>query len=144
MPPLTPSRILATGPPFRGFKRLGAVLVLQLALGDLLEGDREVAALAGNVHHRRWVLAEAALAEAVEVAVYLPGSLRRDHDGRVVGVGMVQQLVNAWFDHRAGSLEICRAPGARFPPLAGGTVEIVVDDRVGELPLRRELLLRHL
>src|SRR3954452_6748067 len=104
MPPLTPSRILAMAfllVPAAPAARLGAVLVFELALGDLFEGDREVIPLTGDINHGRWVLAEAALAETVEVAVYLPSPLGGDDDRCVVGVGVVEQFVNAWFDHSA-------------------------------------------
>src|SRR5262245_27671349 len=89
---------------------LGAVLVLQLAVGDLFERDREVVAVAGDFHHRRRVLAKAALTEAVEVAVYLPCPLGGDDNRRVVGVSVVEELVNAWFDHSAPQ---CKRPPSR-------------------------------
>jgi hypothetical protein len=41
----------------------------------------------------------------VEVAVDLPSPLRRDDDGGVMRIGMIQKLVYAWFDHRPPSLE---------------------------------------
>src|SRR4051794_12239339 len=81
--------------------RLGAVLVLELARGNLFERNREVVPVAGDIDHRRRVLAEAALAEAVVVAVDLTGPLGGDDYGRVVGVSVVKELVNAWFDHSA-------------------------------------------
>ena len=75
------------------------VLVLDLARRELLERDREVVAALG-LDHRRRVLLVGALAEGVVVAVELPRALRGDHDGRVVRVGVLEQLVDSWLDHR--------------------------------------------
>src|SRR5262249_37115969 len=80
---------------------LRAVLVLELAGGYLFKGEREVVPVARDVDHRGRVLAEAALAEAVVVAVDLPRTLGGDNDSRVVRVGVIGELVNAWFDHSA-------------------------------------------
>src|SRR4051812_34366653 len=91
MPPETPSSSRATG------YRL-PVLVLDLAGGDLFEGDRQVV-LRPRLHHRGRELVEGALAEVVVVRVDLPGALGGDDDARVVGVDLVQQLVNSWLDH---------------------------------------------
>src|SRR6478672_6576204 len=82
-------------------RALGAVLVFELALGELLERHREVVPLGVHLDHRRRVLAEAALSEVVEVAVDLTGALRRDDDGGVMGIAVLQELVYAWFDHSA-------------------------------------------
>src|ERR1700710_1777070 len=100
----------------RAGARLGAVLVLELARGDLFERNREVVPVAGDIDHRRRVLTKAALAEAVVIAVDLTCPLGGDDYGRVVGVGVVEQLVNAWFDHLPRSLEVSPTRRARFPP----------------------------
>src|SRR5256714_7444437 len=76
----------------------GAVAVLDLPRGQLLERDREVVP-GWRVDHRRRVLLIAALAESAVVAVELSGALR-DHDhGGVVRVGLREQSVDAWLDH---------------------------------------------
>ena len=64
-------------PDERGATRLAAVLVFELALGQLFECHREVVALGVGLHHRGRVLAEATLTEVVEVAVDLTRPLRR-------------------------------------------------------------------
>src|SRR5947207_16024739 len=94
MPPLTPSRMRATAPP----GPLAPVAVVDLPAGELLEGDRQVVAGMGLDHWRRELLV-AALAERPVVAVELARPLRRDDDGGVVRVGVLQQLVDAWPDH---------------------------------------------
>src|SRR3954451_7930925 len=91
MPPETPSNSRATG-------NLLPVLVLDLAGGDLFEGDRQVVLRAG-VHHRRRKLVEGALTEVVVVRVDLTGALGGDDDRGVVRVNFVQQLVDSWLDH---------------------------------------------
>src|SRR5215213_2192932 len=80
----------------------GAVLVFELALGKLLERHRKVVPVARSLDHRRRVLTEAALAEIVEVAVYLSRPLGGDDDRGVMRVGVLEELVYAWFDHSAG------------------------------------------
>src|SRR6478672_7745754 len=101
IPPVTPSRMRAIGPSWRrpAPTPLGAVLELELALGELLEGDREVVLAALGVHHRRRVLAEVPLTEVVVVAVDLTGALGSDDDRRIVRVGLRQQPVHSWLDH---------------------------------------------
>src|ERR671910_544618 len=94
MPPLTPSRILAM--------RLRAVLVLDLALGQLFERDREVVPGLGLDHWRR-VLLVGALAERAVVAVELARALRDDDHSGVVRVGLVQESVDPGLDHRGDS-----------------------------------------
>src|SRR3954471_21745468 len=90
MPPLTPSSSLAIRPL--------AVAVLDLAAGDLLEGDREVV-LGAGVDHRRRELLEGALAEVVVVGVDLSRALGgHDHAG-VVRVHVVKEAVDAGGDH---------------------------------------------
>src|SRR4051794_27988598 len=95
---------------------LGAVLVFELALGKLFERHREVVPLGVRLNHRRRVLAEAALSEVVEVAVDLTRALRRDDDGGVVGIGVLQELVYAWFDHWRLSLDDRHAGAAPSSP----------------------------
>src|SRR3954465_7333724 len=91
MPPLTPSRRRATCPVL-------AVLVLDLARGDFLERDRQVV-LADGLDHRRRELVERPLAQVVVVRVDLSRALGGDEDRRVVGVDVVEQLVDAGADH---------------------------------------------
>src|SRR5262245_40064140 len=107
MPPLTPSRMRAISPSFGAASsasrpgtacRLGLVLVLELARRRLVQGDREVVAAAG-LDHRRRVLTVGALGERVVVGVDLTGPLGGDDDSRVVGVRLIQELVDAWLDH---------------------------------------------
>ena len=64
-------------------RALYAVAVLDLALGDFLEGDREVV-LRARVDHRRRELLERALAEVVVVRVDLARALGGDDHARVV------------------------------------------------------------
>src|SRR3954453_18553270 len=75
-----------------------AVLVLDLARGDFLEGDREVV-LRGGVDHRRRELVERPLTEVVVVGVDLPGALRGHEHGGVVGVDLLEEHVYARVDH---------------------------------------------
>src|SRR6202000_1787906 len=99
-----------------GATRLAAVLVFEFALGQLFQCHRQVVALGVGLHHRGRVLAEATLTEVVEVTVDLPRPLRRHDNGGVMGVGVIQKLVYAWFDHRRLSLG-----HARGGPLRDGT-----------------------
>src|SRR3954452_683591 len=99
MPPLTPSSSRAIG----FASPLGPVLERELAGRQLFERDREVVLARLGVDHRRRGLAEAALADVVVVAVYLPGTLRGHNDRRVVGVGVIYQSVDAWMDHEGDS-----------------------------------------
>src|SRR5512132_1671215 len=92
MPPVTPTSTRATG------ASLPLVLVLDLALGNLFEGDREVVLRAG-LHERRREVLEGAFAELVVVVVDLAGALRRN-EHEAVAVGNVgQQVVYARMDH---------------------------------------------
>src|ERR1700745_2382658 len=75
----------------------GAVLVLDLALGDFLEGHGQVVLRARLDEGRK--LLEGALAELVVVVVDLPGALGGDDHERVARVDVVQQLVDAGMDH---------------------------------------------
>src|SRR5579871_3731330 len=104
MPPVTPSRIRLTFRlclPFRGRKRgaLPRVLVRDLALGDLLEGHREVV-LRARANERRRELVERAFAELMVVVVDLPRALGGDDHERVARVDLVEQLVDSRMDHR--------------------------------------------
>src|SRR5947208_3977191 len=112
MPPLTPSRIRATTAS-SPVSPLGAVVVLELSAGELLEGNREVVARL-SVDHRRCVLLVAALAKGAVVAVELPRPLRRDENGGVVGIGALEELVYAWFDHCDPDDRAPRSIGARL------------------------------
>src|SRR3954451_21216016 len=106
MPPLTPSRIRAISPP----RKLGLVLVLELARCRLLEGDGEVAA-AGHLDHGRRVLAVCALGKGVVVGVDLAGPLCRDQHGGVVGVGVIEKLVDSWLGQHCS--DQCRDSSSR-------------------------------
>src|SRR5262249_49430413 len=86
------------GPSRPSLETLGLVLVLQLARRRLLQGDRQVVP-AGNLDHRRRVLAVRALGEGVVVGVDLASPLRRDENGGVVGVGVLEKLVDSGSDH---------------------------------------------
>src|SRR5918911_2054854 len=90
MPPVTPRS--------RRTRDLAAVAVLDLALGDLLEGDGQVV-LGGGVDHRRGELLERALAEVVVVGVDLTGALGRDDHARVGRVDVLEEAVDAGGDH---------------------------------------------
>src|SRR6478672_9691749 len=79
-----------------------AVVVLDLARRDFLEGDRQVVLRAG-LDHRGRELVERPLAEVVVVAVDLAGALGGDDHGRVVRVDVLEQLVDARGDHAAQS-----------------------------------------
>src|SRR5438105_15884315 len=113
MPPLTPRSNLmgcSAGPPVPRFDRAVRppaslnwagplpVVVLQLALSDLFKCDRQVVLRVG-LNHRRRELVESALAEVVVVGVDLAGALGGDDHARVVGVDVLEQLVNAGGDH---------------------------------------------
>src|SRR3954453_14852035 len=75
-----------------------AVLVLDLAGRDFLEGDREVV-LGAGVDHRGRELVERPLAEVVVVRVDLARALGRDENGGVVGVDVLEEAVDARRDH---------------------------------------------
>src|SRR3954463_189969 len=75
-----------------------AVVVLDLARGDFLERDRQVV-LRTALDHRRRELVERALAQVVVVAVDLPRPLGGDQHGRVIGVDMLEERVDARVDH---------------------------------------------
>src|SRR5687768_7616484 len=117
MPPVIPSRMRAIAslcprkttrsrgrPVFRLEGGLAlAVVVLDLALGDLLQGHGQVVLRARLDERRRSFLEAHALTELVVVVVDLPRALGGDDDQRVArvdaaGVG-VQQFVDARMDH---------------------------------------------
>src|SRR5204862_1521966 len=76
---------------------LRLVFVLDLALGDFLEGHGQVV-LGARLDERRQ-LVEGALAQLVVVVVDLPGALRGDDDERVARVHVAEQLVDPRMDH---------------------------------------------
>src|SRR5262249_53299471 len=75
-----------------------SVRILELALGDLLEGHRQVVLRAGLDQRRREVV-ERPLTELVVVVVDLAGPLGCDEDERIARVDVVDQRVDAWIDH---------------------------------------------
>src|SRR3990172_2411439 len=116
MPPVTPSRIrrprrtlaVMSLPPGAAGARsrlldseaLGA-LGVDLALGDLLEGDRERLVAQTRLDERRHELG-AALAELVVVGVDLPRALGRECHQRVLGVDLREEVVDLRLDHGFG------------------------------------------
>src|SRR5687767_3212510 len=95
MPPLTPSRILATRR--LALSWLDAVAVGDLALCDLFERNRQIV-LGGSLDHRGRKLLEHSLTERVVVVVDLPRTLGGDDHGRVMRVRVIEQLVDARMD----------------------------------------------
>src|SRR3954449_3103841 len=91
MPPVTPSSS-------RIRQALRPVPVLDLARGDLLEGDLQVVLRVG-VDHRRRGLVERPLTEVVVVRVDLAGALGGHQNTRIVGVDTLQEGVEAGLDH---------------------------------------------
>src|SRR5919109_2273699 len=86
--------------------KLGLLLLADgdLALGDLLEGHRQVV-LRARLDERRRKIVERPLAELVGVVVDLPRSLGSCDHERVAGAADVgEQIVETWMHHRAGSL----------------------------------------
>src|SRR5215211_8132019 len=79
-------------------RQLGPVLVPDLALGDFLQGHRQVV-LRARLDERRREVVERAFAQLVVVVVDLPSPLRADDHERVARVDVLEQLVNAWIDH---------------------------------------------
>src|SRR6266508_2529604 len=92
MPPVTPrsTRAMIGG--------LAFVRVLNLALGDLFEGHRQIV-LGARFHERRRIVVERALAELMVVVVDLPRTLGGDDHQRVALVDVLEQLIDAWIDH---------------------------------------------
>src|ERR671925_674462 len=91
MPPETPRRTRAMAP-----IELARVLVRDLALGDFLEGHRQIVLRAGLHEGRK--LVEGAFAELVVVVVDLARALGGHDHERVPGVDVFEQRVNAWLD----------------------------------------------
>src|SRR5258707_14850526 len=115
MPPETPRRIRAMpgSVPTKlwAFLELGAVVVRQKSLRDLLHRHREVV-LGAGLHERRRIVVEGALAELVVIVVDLPGTLGRDDDERIARVNMGEQIVDGGIDHGRDMVPA----GARRPP----------------------------
>src|SRR5262245_40129846 len=76
-----------------------AVVVRDLALGDLFEGKRQVV-LRARLDQRRREFVERALTELVVVVVDLPRALGGDDHEGVARVDLVEELIDAWMDHR--------------------------------------------
>src|SRR3954452_21776236 len=90
----TPPEMLA----FRASALALLVRVLELALGDFLEGHRQVV-LRPRLDQGRREVVESALAELVLVVVDLPRALGGDDHERVARVHVLGQLVDAGMDH---------------------------------------------
>src|SRR3990172_8412122 len=116
MPPVTPSRIrrprrtlaVISLPPGAAGARSGLLdpdalgaLGVDLALGDLLEGDRERLVAQTRLDERRHELGTA-LAELVVVGVDLPRALGRECHQRVLGVDLRKEVVDLRLDHGRG------------------------------------------
>src|SRR5690348_5859404 len=96
---------------------LAAVAVLQLARGDLLEGDLEVVLRTG-LDHRRRVLVESSLTEVVVVRVDLAGALGGHQNTRVMRVDTVEERVESRLDHEesprgCSSQRVATSPASR-------------------------------
>ena len=156
MPPVTPSRMRATAPlcprrrPARRPRREGsslAVVVLDLALGDLLQGHGQVVLRARLDERRRGLFEAHALAELVVVVVDLPRALGGDDHERVARVDPtvvgVEQFVDAWMDHgRAMVPARCELPFDEGREGLGRPLDVVVPDHVAEAVGLLELLAR--
>src|SRR6266542_5467831 len=110
MPPVTPRRTRAICVSPSSTKPSGFVRVLDLALGDLLEGHGQV--VLGARFDEGWKLVERALTELVVVVVDLASALRGDDDQRVARVDIVQQLIDSRMDH--GRLMLPAAANSRW------------------------------
>src|SRR5689334_24787744 len=97
---------------------LALVVVLDLALGDFLEGHGQVV-LRARLDERRQ-LVEAALAELVVVVVDLPCALRGNDDERVTRVDVQEQLVDAGVDHGRAMVAV-RSSSRRTRPASSST-----------------------
>src|ERR671919_2880634 len=99
MPPVTPRRTRAMPARCGLLVRDG-----DLALGDLLEGHRQVV-LRARLDERRRKVVERALAELVVIVVDLPGAFGgRDHESVSRAFDGSEQIVQSWMHHRAESL----------------------------------------
>src|ERR1700693_4482956 len=106
MPPVTPRRPRAT------LTRLALVRVLDLALGDLFEGHRQVVLRAGL--DERWrIVVEGALTELGVVVVYLPRALGSDDHEGITLVDVVEQLVDAWMNQGLDMVPVAEASLAK-------------------------------
>src|SRR3954464_3325374 len=104
MPPVTPRSTRAMP------GCLALVRVLDFALGDFLEGHRQVVLRAG-LHERRRIVVEGAFAELVVVVVDLTSALGRDDDERIARINVLEQVVDAGIDH----CRVMVAAGTRSP-----------------------------
>src|SRR6266576_7207073 len=80
-------------------KELLRVLVLELALGDFLEGHGQVVLRAGFHQRRRGLVEADALAQLVVVVVDLAGPLGSDDHECVARIDVVEELIYAGTDH---------------------------------------------
>src|SRR6266702_4122894 len=94
--------------------RLLGVGVLELALGDFLQGHGQIVLGARLDERRRWLLEADALPELMVVVVDLASPLGRDDHERVARVDVVQQLIDAWMDHGA-MVPVGRSPRWTMP-----------------------------
>ena len=109
------------------------VVVRDLALGDLFEGERQVV-LRARLDERRRELVERALAELVVVVVDLPRALGGDDHQRVARVDLVEELVDAWMDHRRAMVAVSfEFRSTMRDALVRGALALVVLDHVVEL-----------
>src|SRR5512141_1791735 len=97
MPPVTPSRTRRPASGLADGAAIGAVGE-DLALTDLLEGDRKRLVAQARLDERRDEL-RAALAELVVVRVDLSGPLGRQDHQRVLGVDLREEVVDLRLDH---------------------------------------------
>src|SRR4051812_49064790 len=119
--------------------RLAAVAVVDLALRDLLEGDREVV-LRRRLDHRRRELLERALAQVVGVGVDLPRPLGGDDDARVRRVDVLEQAIDAGGDQdRLFSFE---GGGAAHMLAAPYFLKVTFTVRVGPSPVSSRTVTR--
>src|SRR6185295_10296013 len=79
--------------------------VLDLALSNLFERHRQIV-LRARLDERGQELVERAFAELVVIVVDLPGALRGHDHERVARVHVLQQVVDAGFDHRRGMVAV--------------------------------------
>src|SRR5262249_34877201 len=92
------------------------------ALGDFLEGHRQVVLRAGFDQGRRGVLEADALAQLVVIVVDLASPFGSDDHQRVPGIDIVEQLIDAGMDHgRLMVPAVCNSlrTATRSPSAAG-------------------------
>src|SRR4030066_374279 len=97
MPPVTPSRTRRPASALLDANAVGAVGE-DLALADLLEGDRQRLVAQARLHERRDEL-RATLTELVVVRVDLSRALGREDHERVLGVDLCEEVVDLRLDH---------------------------------------------